>query len=208
MKNASGKEIEKMFKNAWEDFKNYYDERARKYSKGLSEKETENEHWICWDEADLMLQLGRFFYQRLGGNSGIEVHFDKTFDEKNFEGYEFESKIKELEERVGKVKLDLIITDETNRGPFLLCAEAKCFRYYQWRQGVATVVIKRDIDRLVELKRLEIAEKTVFILFDDYYYLKEKDEDKKIQEILAGAPKDIVVLYHNSKAKIVTTPHT
>ncbi len=226
-KEIDGEEILKMLEKAWNDFIGYYDKWAPKYysaltsPKDLSEKKAKkkqkDEHWICWTEDDLMLHLGRFFYKQLykqlGRNSGIEVHLNKILSYSSFKGYTFQSKIRELNNSLNRkrgVKLDLIITYETSKGPFLLCAEAKFFHYSQesFRRTVQRV-IQEDIDRLVALKELGIAENVVFLLFDDYYYLKENVKHKAIKKILEKARKQgITVFYHNSKAKIVRTPHT
>lgn len=73
----TGKKIESMLKESWEKFIEYFDINAAKYSreyfdelsKSLTEKKAKNEvkeaHWICWNESDLMVQLSRYFYDRL-----------------------------------------------------------------------------------------------------------------------------------------------
>lgn len=221
-KEINGKQIEEMLKKAWGNFKDYYDKRASEYSKKmkLSEKEAKNEHWICWNEDDLMLHLGRFFYQQLykqlGRNSGIEVHLKKNLTPKNFKGYEFENDLEKFNKQLGVkyVELDLIIAYEDHKSQFLLCAEAKCFHASEESvsrgERTAEGVIEEDIARLVALKELKIAEEVVFILFDDYYYLENPEKHEAIQEILAKAEKQakgikIKVLYHKSEAKMLNT---
>jgi len=201
---------EELLRKAWEEFCGDYDKKVREYSKSefvRSRKQAEKEHWVCWNEADLMVQLGRFFYKQLHENShpNIEVHFDKFVSHSSFEEYTFEKeglKLKKLKDRLGRVpKSDLIIVQENSLGRFLLCAEAKCFhyavgRYYRNPQEV----IEKDIDTLVAIRDLGIAERVVFILFDDYYWIRNED----IESVVVNACKEhnITLLKHNSKAKL------
>lgn len=201
--------IKKIIENAWKMFCERYDYKAFKYSKSLdSKEETENSHWICWNESDLMVQFGRFFYKELDKiNSNIEMHFDKNLNRSNFGGYSFANKLEELKNSLGRVpKVDLIITPEDSLAPFLICGEAKYFhcsveaisRNTQTAEGV----IKKDFKTLSKIKDLDIAENVVFIIFDDYYYLNEPEKWKKIKNLLEKYNKKIKILYHDSRAKL------
>lgn len=199
----------KIIENAWKMFCKYYDCKAFKYSKSLdSKEEAEDSHWICWNESDLMVQFGRFFYKELDKiNSNIEIHLDKNVDLANFRDYDFADKLPELEKNLGRVpKVDLIITPEDSLGPFLICGEAKYFHssVESISRGTQTVkgVIKKDFKTLSKIKDLGIAENVVFIIFDDYYYLNEPEKWKKIKNLLEKYNKKIKILYHDSRAKL------
>jgi len=200
---------EELLRKAWGEFCRDYDDKVRDYSKSesvTSRAEAEAAHWILWNEYDLMVQLGRYTYDHLAKNSpsAIEMHFEKNVTRASFEGYDFEGSLNELKKRLKRKqgpKVDLIIVQENSLGRFLLCAEAKCFhyavgRYYRNPQEV----IEKDIDTLVAIRDLGIAERVVFILFDDYYWIRNED----IESVVVNACKEhnITLLKHNSKAKL------
>lgn len=202
--------IKKTIENAWKIFCEYYDYNASKYSESPNHREEpENSHWICWNESDLMVQLGRFFYKELGKiDSNIEMHFDKYLTLANFRKYDFADKLPGLKNNLGRSpKPDLIITSEDSYGPFLICAEAKYFHCsvesMSWRNPqTAEGAIKKDLKTLLKIKELGIAKDVVFIIFDDYYYLNEPEKCKKILNLLEKHNKKIKILYHNSHAKL------
>ena len=200
--------IEKIMGKTWKKFVKYYDCKAFEYSKSLANiDEAKDSHWICWNESDLMVQFGRFFYDQLNDpNSNIEMHFDKKLNRSNFKGYVFENKLEELKKNLRREpKLDLIITPEDSVGPFLICAEAKYFHYsaesMSHHKLTVEGVIKKDIETLLEIKKLNIAERIVFIIFDDYYYLNEPNKHNKINNMLKNCG-EIKILSHNSSAKV------
>ena len=202
-------EIEKIMEKAWKTFCKSYDCKAFEYSKSLDNiDEAKDSHWICWNEFDLMVQFGRFFYKQLNDtNSNIEMHFDKQLNYSNFEGYDFENELEELKKNLGRSpKLDLIITPEDSVGPFLICAEAKYFHCSEEsisrNNRTAEGVINKDIKTLLEIKKLGIAKNVAFIMFDDYYYLNEPGKSKKIDKMLEKYSMIIKILYHNSNAKV------
>jgi hypothetical protein len=241
----TGKKIENMLEEAWENFKAYFDSNAIRYSheyyekrlrelreekvkeekaKKDAKKEVKESHWICWNESDLMVQLGRYFYEQRGIESvsnkeflNIEMHFDKNLNCANFKGYSFESKLwhahddskKELEVLLNDSRkyptLDLIITCENNFGPFLLCAEAKCF-HASVRKGTVEEAIEKDIITLAAIKKLGITENIAYIIFDDYYYNKNP---KDIRQLICKYSKEhkieneLKILYHDSKSKLI-----
>jgi hypothetical protein len=212
MLNLNGKEIENLLKKAWKKFVEYYDKKAPKYSKSYSKslnrkKEDREEHWICWNESDLMVQLGRYFYEQLPKNSNIEMHFDKNLSKSNFTDYEWKEKLEDLKTKLGRVpKLDLIITQEDSPGRFKLCAEAKYFHYSEEsmsrQKKTVEKLIQKDIKTLLTIRDLGIADNVVFIMFDDYYWIHDPKKNKKIESILAKSRKKLTVLDHNSEAKI------
>ena len=202
--------IEKIIENAWKVFCKYYDCKAFKYSKSLDNKEeAENSHWICWNESDLMVQFGRFFYKELDKiDSSIEMHLDKKLNYSNFKGYDFDNKLAELKKNLGRTpKVDLIITLEDSTGSFLICAEAKYFHCSvesipPYTQTVEEA-IKKDFETLSKIKDLGIAENVVFIIFDDYYYLNEPEKCKEIKNLLEKYNKKIKILYHKDRKSVV-----
>jgi len=199
--------IKKIMENTWKMFCEYYDCQAPKYSKPLGVEEAKDSHWICWNEYDLMIQFGRFFYKKLDKiNSNIEMHLERNLNY-SFRGFDFDNKLEELKKNLGRFpKVDLIIASEDSVGSFLMCGEAKYFHYSveaisRGRQTVEEV-IKKDIKTLSKIKDLGIAENVAFIIFDDYYYLNEPEKCKKIKNLLEQHKKKIKILYHNSRAKL------
>ncbi|TET21571.1 MAG: hypothetical protein E3J71_09430 [Candidatus Stahlbacteria bacterium] len=198
---------EELLEKAWDAFRNDYDKRVREYSESLGredEEKAKTEHWILWNEYDLMVQLGRFFYDQLANHSlsGIEMHINVNLKDSNFPGYTFRDKLEVLEKELGKVpEVDLIIAQEDSPERFLLCAEAKFFHYAVGRYyRIPQKDIEKDLKRLVTIRDLEISERVVFILFDDYYWIQNED----IESVAENACKEhnITLLKHNSKAKL------
>ena len=217
--------IEYFDSNASKYSREYYDKRLRELGEKevkMVKTEVEKSHWICWNEFDLMVQLSRYFYHQRRIESvsnkeylNIEMHFDKNLNYHNFEGYSFEDKLwpdhddlkKELN-KSGKFprkypKLDLIITCENNFGPFLLCAEAKCF--HASFRGSVDEAIEKDIITLAAIKKLGITEKIAYIIFDDYYYINNKKDLKKLTCDYSknhNIENKLKILYHDSKSKL------
>jgi hypothetical protein len=226
----TGEKIECMLIKSWEDFKNYYninaascahryfDEHLREWTKKKAEKKLKDSHWICWNEDDLMLHLGRYFYnlRSIESNSNkeflnIEMHFNKNLNHSNFKDYSFDDKLRKkggLEKELGRFpKLDLIIASEyeDNPGPFLLCAEAKCF-HANVMFGNVEGKIEKDIKTLAAIEKLGITKKIAYIIFDDNYYNRRDPKDlKKIAEHYSkehGIEDKLKILHHDSKIKI------
>jgi len=196
---------EELLEKAWDEFCNDYDKRVGEYSESVTSRaEAEAAHWILWNEHDLMVQLGRFFYAQLARNSlsKIEMHIDVKLKYSSFKGYKFRPRLKDLRKELGKVpEVDLIIAQEDSPERFLLCAEAKCYHYSGDRyQRTAKGDIEKDLKRLVTIRDLGIAERVVFILFDDYYWIQNED----IESVAENACKEhnITLLKHNSKVKL------
>jgi len=223
--------LEEAWKNFKEYFdsnaRRYSREYFDKHLQGLDGKKVRRElkklHWICWNESDLMVQLSRYFYSQRKIESAsnkeflnIEMHFDKNLNYANFNGYSFENLLwranddskRKLEVLLNDSrkypKLDLIITFENNYGPFLLCAEAKCF--HTSFGGRVEEAIEKDIITLAAIKKLGITEKIAYITFDDYYY---NNNPKDIRQLICKYSKEhnieneLKILYHNSKSKLI-----
>jgi hypothetical protein len=213
------KEIERILVDAWNNFLDYYKKKAPEYrenwpvkpkDKKQAEKGAKESHWICWDEYDLMFHIGRIFYDKLRQKgkefSNIEIHFEKNVNPTNFEGYVFESKFPKLKENLGGKypKVDMIAAYEDKNFPFLLCAELK---YIHCAQNKPEKTIEADIKKLEVIGECEIAQRLVFILFDDYYYYKRGQRTaKKIKKLLdkiKEGKKDIItVLDSTSEEKL------
>jgi len=198
---------EELLRKAWGEFCGDYDKKVREYSKSefvRSREQAKDEHWILWNEHDLMVQFGRFFYEQLAKNSlsGIEMHIDIKLKYSSFKGYKFRPRLKDLRKELGKVpEVDLIIAQEDSPEKFLLCAEAKCFHYSGDRyERTAKGDIEKDLKRLVTIRDLEISESVIFILFDDYYWIQNEDIESMAEK--ACKEHNITLLKHNSKAKL------
>ena len=230
--------IESILEKSWDDFINYFDINAAscarryfdKHLRALTEKKAKEElnelHWICWNESDLMVQVSKYFYNRLSKEQdlnkdflNIEMHFDKNLNYSNFEDYSFDLILKngKLEEELNRFnkpddkhrkypKLDLIITSEDDYGPFLLCAEAKCF-HANVMYGNVEKAIEKDIKTLSAIEKLGITKKIAYIIFDDYFYnLPNKKDLKKIAEHYSkvhGVEEKLKILHHDSKSKLI-----
>ena len=215
MANDIAIEIEQMLVEAWNEFNAYYDKKAPEYSEKWNGQRgnPQEDHWICWDEHDLCFQVGTIFYNKLNKRkeenkdfSDIEMHFEKKLDTNNFGSYNtFKDKLdklilKEFGMKKGP-KIDLIIAHESSDEPFLLCAEVKCFR-----TSVSYDEVNKDIEKLRIIKREKIADKVVFMVFDDYYHCRSRNKEipKKIKDKLEEVKRDkeILVLGGDSKAKL------
>ena len=204
-------QIEQMLIEAWKKFCDYYDTRAPRFKESwrpaLDRAGARDSHWICWDENDLTFHTGRFFYDILKEKkeilfSDIEIHFEKSVDQRNFSeyGYKFENELEELRTQLGGwPKVDLIVAYENRPYRFLLCAEVKCFRY----NGNPIQDINTDIRKLTVIRDLGISKNVVFILFDDYYWRNNVNTANEIQQRLDEIQQNgIKVLFHTSEAKL------
>jgi hypothetical protein len=209
-------QIEQMLVEAWKKFCDYYDTKAPQYRDicQLDEQQAREAHWICWDESDLMLHIGRFFYDILSGKKekeflNIEMHLDKNLNRANFKDkdYEFANRLDELKTKLGMKKgpkVDLIVARENSNASLLLCAEAKCFRGTKYEKPIP--MINADITKLNAYRDpgMGIAKRVVFILFDDYYFCHDEKTANAIRQRLDQIRNEngITVLYHTSEAKL------
>ena len=209
-------QIEQMLVEAWEKFCDYYDTKATRYQESwrpeLNEKDAKDSHWICWNEKDLTFHIGRFFYDILKEKkeslfSNIEMHFEKAVDRINFPDtdYVFAKRLDELRTKLGMnegPEVDMIVAYDNRPYRFLLCTEAKCFHCAP--RGGPIPVINRDIERLIAIRDCRIAQRVVFVLFDDYYWCNDEETAKRIQQRLNEIRNEngITVLFHTSEAKL------
>jgi len=213
-------QIEQMLVEAWGKFCDYYDTKVPRYQDSwwrpekLDRAGALESHWICWNEKDLTFHIGRFFYDILKEKkeslfSNIEIHFEKKVNHINFpDDYVFANRLDELRARLGMnegPEVDMIVAYDNRPYRLLLCAEAKCFRYStDWEKA-----INEDIKKLRAYRDCKIAQKVVFILFDDYYWCHDKKTASNIQERLDEIRNEeirnengITVLFHTSEAKL------
>lgn len=174
---ASASDIQEILEKAWHAFIEYYNEQ-----KALCPEGEDDEYLICWNEYDLMFHIGRFFYKILRERkedkySNIHIHFEKNVNSDNFGGYDFAGELGDFAKWLGYTKgpkIDMIITNDDDEGsPFLVCAEIKFFHCHS-RYSNPTEL---DIRKLDALKKFRIAQKTVFILLDDYYCRQKKQKE-------------------------------
>ena len=182
-------EVLKLLIESWEDFKKYYKTEKDRYSKDKLQG-----HVVCWKEDDIVLQLSRFFYNKLSTSKlkdekGIEIHSQTQISKGKFpeDAYAFSKKIGNLK---GKPRPDFIITKEDDRncsevnGSLWLIGEVKYFREFHsnWRDlndKDQPDRIQKDLDKLSQFKEFDICKKTVYLVADDFFH---KPENKKIGE--------------------------
>lgn len=209
VKKHTREKVIQIFKDAWDDFKNYFDEKCRCYSSGMITGKAEEEHWVCWTEFDLLIHIARFCYKRLeeSGLDNVEIHINESLKPSNFREYRFYDNLKKVRYELGRFpQPDLIIAFEDNfSDPFILCAEAKCLRYPVERRGrIVTSDLEKDKETLLILKRHDICSHLAYILLDDYYFIHNKKIAKEIINKLNEYSEKygITKLYHTSRAKI------
>ena len=215
-------QTEQMLVEAWEKFCDYYDTKAPKYRRNwrpeLNEKQAKESHWICWNEYDLTVHIGRFFYDILSKKKeeeflNIEVHLEKNVNYTNFNGYEFNGELEGFINRLKQKgvikkrgpKIDMIVACEDSNASFLLCAEVKYFHYASKRYNKTPIQkINADIEKLKAIRDYKIAKRVVFMLFDDYYWYTDEKAANAIQERLDEIRHEdgITVLFHTSEAKM------
>ncbi len=180
--NATQQQILGMIKESWKDFKIYYKSEKERYS-----KEGVDGYLVCWKEDDIVLQLSRFFYNRLNNsslkNKGIEMHSQTEISENKFdEEYDFNKKLSELNKRLGRKKgpkPDFIITNNYDTHILWLVGEVKYFRLWQYEDGV-----QKDVAELKALKDLNICKNVVYLLADDYLHENSKNDWLKLLDVL------------------------
>ena len=220
MANDTAKQIAQMLEEAWNKFFDHYNKSASKYLKlwelnvkELNEKDAKESHWICWNEYDLMFYIGRFFYDILKEKGeeefkNIEIHFEKNVNFANFKDFKFKGRLDELKKRLKMnrgPKVDLIVAYEYKNDTFLLCAEVKCFHSASEHYGESpTKKISADVEKLKAIRDCGIAQKVVFMFFDDYYWWANKTIADEIEKELDKIKKDekIKVLSSSSEAKL------
>lgn len=218
MAEDTAKEIQQMLVEAWETFIDDYNKKAPQYRKSwepkLNEKDAKESHWICWNEYDLTFHIGRLFYDILNKKKekrflNIEIHFEKNVNLANFKGFEFEDRLDELKNNLKMKrgpKVDMIIAYENKGDSFLLCAEVKHFHGPEWYPKKPIEEIRVDINKLKAIRDYKIAKSVIFMLFDDYYWCTNGEEEtaNDIKQELDAIKKDegIPILYRRSEAKL------
>lgn len=181
-------EILSLLIDSWEDFKAYYLSEKDKLWAKINVENNGKEYFVCWKEEDIVLQLSRFFYEKLNTSKllkdeSIQIHTQTKISENTFEDYDFKEKISVLNERLGHknghmngTKPDFIITKEDDYSSLWLIGEVKYFRTWQWKDRV-----EKDVKELNELKDLNICNRTVYLLGDAF--LHEQKNEKEWTEL-------------------------
>ena len=166
MENTDVQDVLNLLIESWEEFKKYYIDEKERYS----ERQNEAEHFVCWKEDDIVLQLSRFFYKKLDASplagKGIEIHTQMKISENTFKKeYDFHKNLPNLIKKLGKVPTpDFIITKEDFTPNLWLIGEVK---YVRTKNYFSLDRITDDIKKLNTFKDLGICSKTVYLVSDD-----------------------------------------
>jgi hypothetical protein len=168
-------EVVKRLENAWEMLSDRIDNAHKEFLKNADEEDLAESHFVCWEEADVPFQLGRFFYADKDDGK-YEFHLEMNLKSKNFEGYEFSDNgsLSKVQEKLGKnARIDFLI-EETTSSTLSVCGEAKYFRYSieGVSRGRITIIdaIKEDFEKLKTFSKYEICQDTVYAVLDKYYH--------------------------------------
>jgi hypothetical protein len=173
--NKQQEDVFRIFKESWADFKDYYQKEKEKYSQNGVEG-----HVICWKEDDIVLQLGRFFYNRLTHSelkdACIEFHSQTIMSNYTFPKLaEKLSEANKILERKRGIKPDFIITKEDTDDLWLI-GEVKYIReFHPFLKEKGKDRIDKDIKELKVLKELGICQKTAYLVADDFLHHKENE---------------------------------
>ncbi|MCL5989183.1 MAG: hypothetical protein M1166_02495 [Candidatus Thermoplasmatota archaeon] len=168
-------EVVKRLQNAWEMLSDRIDRAHKEFLKDADEEDLAESHFICWEEADVPFQLGRFFYSEKDDGK-YEFHLEMNLKSKNFEGYEFSDNgnLSKVQEKLGKnARIDFLVAGPTN-DIFPVCGEAKYFRYpiEGISRGTRTITdaIEEDFEKLRTFLKYEVCQNTVYAVLDKYYH--------------------------------------
>ena len=109
---------------------NRIDQAHEEFLEDADEEELADNHIICWEEADVPFQLGRFFYQ--GKDDGkYEFHLEMKLSPRNFDGYKFadNGNLEKVKEKLGRNAIIDFIVEDGSDDLLSACGEAKYFRY-------------------------------------------------------------------------------
>ena len=129
-RNMNKSEVVKRLENAWEMLSDRIDKAHKEFLKDADEEDLADNHFICWEEADVPFQLGRFFYAVKDGRD-YGFHLEMNLKSRNFDGYKFSdngnlSKVRDKLRR--NARIDFLVEGPSN-DIFSVCGEAKYFRY-------------------------------------------------------------------------------
>ncbi len=182
-------EVIKRLEGSWKTLSDRIDRANKEFLKSKDEEDLAHNHFICWEEADVPFQLGRFFYpERDDGR--YEFHLEMRLTPKNFDGYVFSDNgnLAKVQDKFGKkVDVDFLVEDREDE-LLSVCGEAKYFRYSI--EGVAhgrrnlLEAIKEDYERLKTFSKYEICRHTVYAVLDKYYHRSNPNLWNKAKSLL------------------------
>ena len=179
-------EVVKRLENAWELLSDRIDQVHKEFLEHATKEELSDNYFVCWEEADIPFQLGRFFYQdKDDGKYGF--HLEMHLTSRNFDGYKFSDNgnLEKVKDKLGKnARIDFLVEDGTV-DLLSVCGEAKYFRYSI--EGVArggrTVLdsIEEDFEKLKAFTKYEICRYAVYTVLDKYYHRNEPKTWSKVK---------------------------
>ena len=172
-------EVVKRLEKAWGLLSDRIDSAHEEFLEDADEEELADNHFVCWEEADVPFQLGRFFYH--GKNDGrYEFHLEMNLKSRNFDGYKFsdDGNLDEAREKLRKnARIDFLVEDGTD-DLLSVCGEAKYFRYSieGISRGTRTILdaIEDDFEKLKIFSKYDICRNTVYAVLDKYYHSFDK----------------------------------
>ena len=194
-RNMNKSEVVKRLENAWEMLSDRIDKAHREFLKDADEEDLADNHFICWEEADVPFQLGRFFYAEKD-DGDYEFHLEMNLKSRNFDGYKFSDNgnLSKVRDKLGRnARIDFLVEGPSN-DIFSVCGEAKYFRYSieGISRGARTIIdaIQKDFEKLKIFSKYEVCQDTVYAVMDKYYHRfdtkswdKAKSKFKKMEDL-------------------------
>ncbi len=182
-------EVIKRLENSWEMLSNRIDHAQMEFLKNAEEEDLANNHFICWEEADVPFQLGRYFYpERDDGR--YEFHLEMRLTPNNFDGYTFSDNgnLAKVQHKLGKkVDIDFLVEDREDE-LLSVCGEANYFRYKieGVSHGRRTLLeaIEEDYERLKTFSQYKICRHTVYAVLDKHYHRSDPKLWNKAKSLL------------------------
>ena len=123
-------DVIRRLEEGWHLLSERIDKAHREFLEDADEEELADNHFVCWAEADVPFQLGRFFYTT-EDDGKYEYHVEMNLKSKNFDGYKFSDNgnLEKVRKKLGKnTRIDFLVEDSTD-DLLAVCGEAKYFRY-------------------------------------------------------------------------------
>jgi hypothetical protein len=184
---VKAKVVERLEK-AWEMLSDRIDNAHNEFLKNSNENELGDNHFICWEEADVPLQFGRFFYADKD-EGDYEFHLEVNLKSRNFVGYKFcdNGNLSKVRDKLGRnARIDFLVEGSSN-DIFSVCREAKYFRYSieGISRGTRTIMdaINEEFEKLKIFLKNEICQNTVYVTLDKYYHRFDTKSWNKVKSI-------------------------
>ncbi len=182
-------EVIKRLENSWEMLSDRIDQAHKEFLKNAKEEDLAKEYLICWEEADVPFQLGRFFYPE-EDDGRYEFHLEMHLTPNNFKGYTFSDNgnLAKVQHKLGKkVDIDFLVEDREDE-LLSVCGEAKYFRYKieGTTRGRTTLLeaIEEDYERLRTFSQYKICSHTAYAVLDKYYHRSDPKLWNKAKSLL------------------------